>query len=178
VVLAKKGLQGASFSKILEESGAPRGSLYHHFPGGKDELVLEAIELAQSHGMAVIEKLAGHPADEVASAFINMLRTVLSRSNFEAGCSVVAVTVAAQTPELRERVGQIFYNWRRRLGELLEQGGVRPGRGDALAATLIAATEGAVVLARAEQSMAPFDLVANELLVVIGNEMSKGRASA
>src|SRR6185503_7714391 len=97
VLLAKKGLLGASFSKILEESGAPRGSLYHHFPGGKDELVLEAIELAQSHVMAVIEKLAGHPADEVASAFINMLRTVLSRSNFEAGCSIVAVTVAAQT---------------------------------------------------------------------------------
>jgi len=46
ILLAQKGLQGASFSEVLEASGAPRGSLYHHFPGGKDELVLAAVALA------------------------------------------------------------------------------------------------------------------------------------
>src|ERR1700761_5856097 len=75
VLLAKKGLQGASFSQILEESGAPRGSLYHHFPGGKDELVLEAIGLAQDQAMAVLEKLKGQPADQVATAFLELWRT-------------------------------------------------------------------------------------------------------
>src|SRR5579863_7657327 len=108
VLLAKKGLQGASFSQILDESGAPRGSLYHHFPGGKDELVLEAIGLAGDNAMAVLNRLEGRPATEIAQAFVGLWRLILTRSDFSAGCSVAAVTVAAETPELRNRAGQVF----------------------------------------------------------------------
>ena len=164
ILLAKKGLQGASFSQILEESGAPRGSLYHYFPGGKDELVLEAIGLAGDQALGILDRLAGKPADEVASAFIGLWRLVLTRSDFGAGCAVAAVTVAAETPNLRERAGQVFRRWREKLGQLLESGGVPAGRGAALAATLISSCEGAVILSRAEQTLEPFELVATEQL--------------
>ena len=167
VLLAKKGLQGASFSQILEESGAPRGSLYHHFPGGKDELVLAAIKLSGDNAMAVINRLEGRPATEIAATFIGLWRLVLTRSDFSAGCAVAAVTVAAETPELRSQAGEIFRLWRQRLGELLEVGGVPSGRGAALSASLIAACEGAVILSRGESSLEPFELVAADQLAII-----------
>src|SRR5580704_11164589 len=88
VLLAKKGLQGASFSQVLEESGAPRGSLYHHFPGGKDELVLAAIDAAARYALSAIEQQAGKPAPIVAEAFIDLWRQALTRSDFSAGCAI------------------------------------------------------------------------------------------
>lgn len=172
VLLARKGLQGASFSQILDESGAPRGSLYHHFPGGKDELVLEAINLAAGSALAALDKLAGRPADEVAAAFIGMWRSILTRSDFGAGCAVAAVTVAADAPELRSQVGEVFRRWRARLAELLEDGGLAPGRGAAVAVSLIAACEGAVLLSRAERSMEPLDLIAHEQIEGIRAQMA------
>jgi len=164
VLLAKKGLQGASFTELLQASGAPRGSLYHHFPGGKDELVLAAMDAASQRAASLLEPLRGQPADKVAERFIAFWRAVLTHSGLEAGCAVLAVTVASDAPELRERAGQIFRIWRSLLASLLHDGGVPIERADGLATTLIAACEGAVALARAEGSLAPFDLTAAEQL--------------
>ncbi|MGA7809044.1 TetR/AcrR family transcriptional regulator [Bradyrhizobium sp.] len=162
VLLAKKGLQGTSFSEVLEASGAPRGSLYHHFPGGKDELVLAALNAAGDQAMAVLDGLAGKPATEVTQAFIGLWRLVLTKSDFAAGCAVVAVTVAADSPALLGAAAEVFRTWRSRLGGLLAQGGVPADRALALSTGLISACEGAVILSRAERSFEPFDLVAAE----------------
>ncbi|TAJ46087.1 MAG: TetR/AcrR family transcriptional regulator [Herbiconiux sp.] len=167
LLLAKRGLQGTSFSEIIEASGAPRGSLYHHFPGGKDELVLAAVGAAGERAMAVLEQLSGRSAVDVATAFLALWRSVLTRSEFSAGCAVAAVTVAADSNELLDRAGGVFRGWRHSLSDLLTAGGVDERRAQALAASLIAAGEGAVVLSRAERSLEPFDLVANEQLAVI-----------
>jgi TetR/AcrR family transcriptional repressor of lmrAB and yxaGH operons len=167
VLLAKKGLQGASFSEILQASGAPRGSLYHHFPGGKDELVLAALEHAANQALGVLDRLSGKPAPEVAEAFLSLWRSVLARSDFSAGCAVVAVTVAAETPDLRARAAEVLRGWRERLVTLFVEGGIPKKRARALAASLVAACEGAVILARAECSFEPFDLVAAEQLAMI-----------
>ena len=167
VLLAKKGLQGTSFSEVLAASGAPRGSLYHHFPGGKDELILAAVGLAGDQALAVMDRLAGKSALEIAGAFLALWRMVLEKSDFGAGCAALAVTVAADTPELLDRAAGVFRGWRTRLSALLAEGGVPPKRAAALAATLIAAAEGAVVLARADHSFEPFDLVAVEQLAAI-----------
>ena len=167
VLLAKKGLQGASFSEILEASGAPRGSLYHHFPGGKDELVLAALEHAASQALGVLDRLSGKPAREVTEGFLSLWRSVLARSDFSAGCAVVAVTVAAESDDLRARAAEILRSWREKLVTLLVTGGIPKKKARALAASLVAACEGAVILARAERSFEPFDLVANEQLAMI-----------
>jgi AcrR family transcriptional regulator len=172
VLLAKKGLQGTSFSDVLEASGAPRGSLYHHFPGGKDELVLAALNAAGDQAMKVLNLLSGKPATEVAQTFIGLWRLVLGKSNFGAGCAVVAVTVAADSPELLERAAEVFRGWRSRLGALLADGGVPADRASALSASLISACEGAVILSRAERSFEPFDLVAAEQLRAVRAAMT------
>jgi TetR/AcrR family transcriptional regulator, lmrAB and yxaGH operons repressor len=167
VLLAKKGLQGTSFSEILEASGAPRGSLYHHFPGGKDELVLAALEHAASQALGVLDQLSGKYAREVAEGFLSLWRSVLARSDFSAGCAVVAVTVAAESEELRGRAADILANWRDKLAALFVESGIAKKKARALAASLVAACEGAVILARAERSFEPFDLVTAEQLAMI-----------
>src|SRR5271156_6908819 len=92
VLLARKGLQRASFSEVLEASGAPRGSLYHHFPGGKAELILAALGFAGDQALKLLEAQQGKPATDIARAFVGMWRTVLEKSKFGAGCTVAAVT--------------------------------------------------------------------------------------
>ena len=162
-LLAERGLQATSFSEVLSATGAPRGSIYHHFPDGKDQLVSEAVDLAAAHAVRLLDTVAGRPADEVAAFFLGMWREVLVRSDLDAGCAVLAVTVATDSPQLLDRTASAFRGWRARLAALLEEGGLRPHEAARFAATLIAASEGAVVLARAEQDLEPFDLVAEEL---------------
>jgi len=163
-LLAERGLDGTSFAEVLERSGAPRGSIYHHFPDGKDQLIGEALDAAGAVAIELLDRKAGAPAEEVAAWFVHIWREVLVRSDLEAGCAVLAVTVATESPELREHAARVFRTWRSRLAELLQEGGLHPDDAAPLAATLIASCEGAVALSRAEQSLEPFDLVADQLV--------------
>jgi TetR/AcrR family transcriptional repressor of lmrAB and yxaGH operons len=163
-LLARRGLQATSFSEVLEHSGAPRGSVYHHFPGGKDQMIGSALDAAGTRAIELLDRKAGAPAEDVATWFLHIWREVLIRGKFEAGCADLAVAVAAGSPELLDQTALVFRTWRRRLAELLEQGGLRPADAQRFAAMLVASSEGAVVLARAEQSLEPFDLVAEQLV--------------
>jgi len=171
-LLARKGLQATSFSEVLEQSGAPRGSVYHHFPGGKEQLIGSALDLAGDRAIDLLDRKVGAPAEEIAAWFLHIWREVLVRSNLEAGCAVLAVTVAADSPELRDHAAGVFRAWRGRLAALLEQGGLGPNDAARFAATLIASSEGAVALSRAEQNLEPFDLVAEQLLAQIRSLMA------
>jgi len=162
-LLARRGLQATSFSEVLDHSGAPRGSVYHHFPGGKDQMIAAALDTAGERAIDLLDRKAGAPAEEVTDWFLHIWREVLIRGRFEAGCAVLAVAVAADSPELLDQTARVFRSWRRRLAELLEQGGLRAQDAQRFAAMLVASSEGAVVLARAEQSLEPFDLVAEQL---------------
>ena len=163
VLLAKNGVAATSFSEVLEASGAPRGSLYHHFPGGKDELIAAAVDLAGDGAIALLDGLEGRPNDEILEEFIAMWRSVLTRSQFSAGCSVLAVTVDPSSPELLDHAATVFRAWRGRLSELFRAGGLADDDARRFATTVVAASEGAVVLSRAEQSFEAFDLVSEDL---------------
>ena len=167
LALARRGLQRASFAEVLEASGAPRGSLYHHFPGGKGELVLDALAAASERVTQALGATAGRPAPDVAEAFFAIWRKVLAVTDFGGGCAVAAVTVAAESPAQIDAAAAIFRAWRDKLTEGLAEGGVEAAHAARLAATLVSAAEGAVVLARAERAFAPFDLVAAELVAVV-----------
>lgn len=163
-LLARRGLQATSFSSVLAETKAPRGSIYHHFPGGKDELVTAAIGLAEQHAVTLLDSDMGKPATEVTKSFLAAWRALLTAADFEYGCALVAVTVAADAQALRERTAFAFRAWRQKLGDALEAGGLQADDAAAAAALLLAASEGAVVICRAEQDIRPFDLVASQLL--------------
>jgi TetR/AcrR family transcriptional repressor of lmrAB and yxaGH operons len=173
-LLARRGLQATSFSEVLEHSGAPRGSVYHHFPRGKDQMIGSALDAAGTRAVELLDRKAGAPAEEITAWFLHTWREVLIRGKFEAGCAVLAVAVAADSPELLDQTARVFRTWRRRLAELLEQGGLRAEDAQRFAAVLVASSEGAVVLARAEQSLEPFDLVAEQLVDQV-RALSQGR---
>ncbi len=164
VLLAKHGLQATSFSEVLALTGAPRGSVYHHFPDGKEQLVASALELAGTRAIDVLDQLEGASASEVTQRFLDLWRAILERSHYSAGCAVLAVTIATDSPQLLDQASTIFRTWRSRLADLLAAGGLDEADAGRFAAILVAASEGAVVLSRAEQSMEPFDLVAAQLL--------------
>lgn len=163
-LLARRGLDATSFSEVLAATGAPRGSLYHHFPSGKEQLMAAAVDLAGSLLIGALERCAGASAEEVVRHFLLIWRTVLTRSECESGCAVLAVTVATDSTELLAHATAVFRAWRERLTILLVQGGLGQESAHRFAMMLIASVEGAVVLSRAEQSMEPFEAVALHLL--------------
>jgi TetR/AcrR family transcriptional repressor of lmrAB and yxaGH operons len=163
-LLATKGVEGTSFAEVLEATDSPRGSVYHHFPGGKPELLHAALDLASQRGLAAMEATRGQPAAVVIERFLALWRGLLDYSRLTAGCAVIAVTVAANDDDLLDHAGTIFRTWTELLTDLCEAGGIDRKSARSLAVTVIAATEGAVAICRAERSVEPFEEVHNVLL--------------
>jgi AcrR family transcriptional regulator len=172
-LLARHGLQATSFAEVLEHTGAPRGSVYHHFPAGKDQMVGEAVDLAGDYLVGLLAPLSGASAVAVAEHFLAIWRGVLTQSKCGSGCAVLAVAVATDSPDLLNHAAAVFRRWRERLAELLEQGGLARKDARRFATVLVASAEGAVVMSRAEQDIEPFETVAKQLL-----EQARALASA
>jgi len=163
-LLATRGVEGTSFAEVLEATGSPRGSIYHHFPGGKPELLHAALDLTSERGLAAMEATRRQSPEVVVERFLALWRGLLDWSHLKAGCAVVAVTVAANDDELLDHAGTIFRTWTELLTELCADGGMEVDSARRLAVTVIAATEGAVAMCRAEHSKRPFEDVETVLL--------------
>jgi TetR/AcrR family transcriptional regulator, lmrAB and yxaGH operons repressor len=173
-LLATKGMEGTSFAEVLEATGSPRGSVYHHFPDGKPELIHAALDLASERGLTAMEATRGQPAAVVIGRFLALWRALLEYSHLTAGCAVVAVTVAAGDDDLLDHAGTIFRTWTELLTELCVVGGLDQASAHRLAVTVISATEGVVALCRAERSMEPFEDVEAVLLFLIKSLSAAG----
>jgi TetR/AcrR family transcriptional repressor of lmrAB and yxaGH operons len=163
-LLAMHGLQATSFSEVLALTKAPRGSIYHHFPKGKDEMIAAALKLSEERTTKAINGLASSSPEAITKGFLELWRQLLLRSDFAAGCSAVAVTVATDSVELLERATAIFRSWQQALANLLVDAGVSRKEAVEFATLLIAASEGAVVMSRSEKSLQPFELVSKNLV--------------
>jgi TetR/AcrR family transcriptional regulator, lmrAB and yxaGH operons repressor len=163
-LLAKGGLEGASLADVLEAANAPRGSMYHHFPGGKNQLVGEAIELAGRRSLEQMDGLDGQSPEAIADRFLDGWRELLVRTQFRAGCAVLAVTVAADSDEVLSRADSVFASWIQRLTQLFVAGGLPAPTASEYATGLIAASEGAVAISRAQRDLRPFEVVAKQLM--------------
>jgi len=159
LLLARDGYQATSFSEVLEASGAPRGSIYHHFPGGKDELVSLALDRQAARVIGGLDRLEGRTPAEVVERFAAWWRRGLESTDFAVGCSLVAVTASAGAGTLRDEAGVLFERWIARLASLFEGAGVDAGAAASFAAELLAAIEGAVAISRAQASFTVFDRV-------------------
>jgi AcrR family transcriptional regulator len=172
-LLATKGVEGTSFAEVLEATDSPRGSVYHHFPGGKPELLHAALDVASERGLAAMEATRGQPAAVVIERFLALWRALLDYSRLTAGCAVVAVTVAADDDDLLDHAGTIIRTWTGLLTDLCETGGMDITSARPLAVTVIAATEGAVALCRAERNIEPFEEVQTFLLSLVKSSDAK-----
>ena len=163
-LLATRGVHGASLLKVLEHTGAPRGSVYHHFPGGKEELILAALDLTGQRHDRFVDRSRGTSAEEITAGYLELWRRILIRSGLESGCPILAVTVSVPAGSLLDRAGEIFRTSQRHLVELYVEVGVVRAAAERFVTFLVASAEGAVVLARAQQDIDPFEVVAGQLL--------------
>ena len=164
-LIAERGVSGTSVDEVLAVSGAPRGSVYHHFPGGRAQLVQEAVELAGTSIGDLVRGAGDADPAAVFDAFLASWREALRASDYRAGCPVLAVAIESRdgTTTLVDTARATFDEWREALGEMLRRGGASPARARRLATLVVAAVEGAVVLSRAERTLKPLDEVGREL---------------
>src|SRR4029450_7026056 len=163
-LLATRGVHGASLLKVLEHTGAPRGSVYYHFPGGKEELILAALDLTGQRHDRFVDRFRGTSAEEITAGYLELWRRILVRSRLQSGCPILAVTVSVPAGPLLNRAGEIFRTSQRHLVELYVEVGVVRAAAERFVTFLVASAEGAVVLARAQQDIDPFEVVAGQLL--------------
>ncbi|MFR9788626.1 TetR/AcrR family transcriptional regulator [Streptomyces sp. MB22_4] len=176
-LLREYGASGTSVDKVLAHSGAPRGSVYHHFPGGRAQLVDEAVALAGDF-VARLFDAAARAGDPVAAvdAFFALWRDQLVGSDFRAGCPIVAVAVETNddAPQLARSAAAVFGRWQEALAALLVRHGLTEERGRRLGAFVIAAAEGAVIMCRAERSTAPLEAAAAEIHELLVHALNTG----
>ena len=166
-LLQHRGYYGTALSDILEASGAPRGSLYFHFPGGKDQLVIEATRLAVAETSRFLRATLDEAAEpgEGVRRFFAAAGTLLIESDFSFGCPVAPVILDAPDalPELAEVCREAFEEWVGLFRVRFESAGIPAERAERLALLVEAAMEGLLLIARARRDRAALDLVAEEL---------------
>jgi AcrR family transcriptional regulator len=174
LLVRERGARATSIDDVLAHSGAPRGSVYHHFPGGRQQLLSEAIDYAGEFVAGRIERAAN--ALEMLDVLLRDYREQLLRSDFRAGCPVVAVAIEAGDPEsdLHRRAGAAFGRWQELLERRLVAEGVSATRAAELAVLVIASVEGAIVMARARRDAQPLDDVHRQLRDLLHTEISEG----
>lgn len=165
-LFAERGYAATSFHDVIERSGAPRGSIYHHFPGGKAELGLEALRRTAEHtARRLTATAAGGTSLDAVRLLVTALGNVLRASDFHAGCAVAGV-VLDTTPDneaLLRQTAAAFASWRRALAEAFRREGATAAEARRLAVLVVAAVEGALMLARADRDIQPLTDVGREL---------------
>jgi AcrR family transcriptional regulator len=175
LLMRERGARATSIDEVLRHSGAPRGSVYHHFPGGREQLLAEAVDYA---GDVVAEAIARWAPEELLAGFdrfVAAYRKTLLATDFRAGCPVVAVAVEAREDEdaaAPVRAAAAFARWDAALVDRFAAAGIAPGRACELATLVLAAVEGALVLARSRRSTEPLDTIHAQLRRTIADELS------
>ena len=168
-LIRRKGVSGTGMREIVTEADAPRGSLQHYFPGGKEEIVSDALlwsgDVMARRTRRCLGELKSRAPSALLASIVDTWRRELTEERFLAGCPLVAAAAdtAATSKQLRQVLRRAFDGWLEPLSESLLDLGVPLERADDLAIVVIAALEGAIILARIRRDLTPFDALIREL---------------
>lgn len=166
-LLWAQGFHATGLQQILEESSAPKGSLYFHFPGGKEQLAAEAVRAAGGTVNGTIRKLFDeHDSVEAAlHALVEMWARGLEKSEFQRGCPIATITLeaASKSDVIRAVCEEMYAGWECLITERLVREGWGETRAAALATVILSALEGALILARARRDVAPLRTVGAQM---------------
>jgi TetR/AcrR family transcriptional regulator, lmrAB and yxaGH operons repressor len=156
------GYLGTALSDVVTESAAPRGSIYFHFPGGKEELATEVTLLHASDRIADINRAAAasETAAQLIEKFVGLERDELVASDYREGCAVAPIVIES-TPasdQLSDAARRTFHDLITTLAARLTEKGLPQARATQLATNVWAGVEGALILSRALRSPEPFDM--------------------
>ena len=182
LLFRKHGYNGAGFRQVVAESGAPRGSMYHHFPRGKVQLGIEAVEQA---GAFINDRLIEEAlkADDFPSAFENWWAWwigFIEDTDFAAGCPILAIAAEShpEAPELTAAARAVFDRWVATTRMGLEGAGLDKEKAEDFAVLILSAVEGATVLSRARGDREALARVGKRLAAIFRAELDSGAASA
>ena len=169
----QQGYHGTALQDILAAGGSPRGSLYFHFPGGKEEIGEAALTLA---GEAVRQAIA-RAAEASDSTEIFLTRIArgmaadLEKSGFREGCPIAttALETASQSEVLGAATRIAFQKWEGEIKRGLERFGMLPEQADPVATTVLSQLEGALLLARTYHSLEPMHRAEQALKLLVRN---------
>lgn len=163
-MIRRRGLNATSIREVAKHAQAPLGSTYHYFPGGKQQLAIEAVRWSSDTVAEILRaKLVDGPVDGLRG-FLTLWREIITGTDFEAGCPVVAVSIEADGTALAA-AAEAFDTWESMLADSLRDHGAEAP--EQLATLIVAAVEGAVVLCRAKRSAVPLDRVAAQLEALV-----------
>lgn len=166
-LLRRQGYAATGLGEIVARSGAPKGSLYFHFPGGKEELAIAAMERSAAQlrdAMAAILN-SSEDLDEAIGRLIGALAAGLEQSDFADGCPIatVALETASDSEPMRAAAQAAFDSWLQVLRERLLAAGLEPALAAQRALLVLAAVEGGLILARATRDVTPLVAVSSQL---------------
>lgn len=171
-LMRRRGYYATGLNDVLSASKAPKGSLYHYFPGGKEQLASESISRSAEFVTERIEAAfaASEDVGAVLRAFADVLARNLSRSDFRDGCPVATVTLDAssESQAIQASCAATFTSWRDAIAAQLQCRGHQPAEALELAVLLLSAFEGALVMARALRDVQPLYDVAGCLTRRLG----------
>jgi AcrR family transcriptional regulator len=158
-LLAEKGYAGMELRDVAERGKAPRGSIYHHFPGGKRQLAVEAAELEGAEIRAAIERsLSERGLAATLTMFGEMFRRRVKDQPERLGCPVAAAALARpEDPALAAAATKAFQSWEAPIAAALREEGVAKKDAATFAGLVVSTVEGALIRARAAGDEAPLD---------------------
>ena len=168
--LQRRGLHGSGLTELLAAAEAPKGVLYHHFPGGKTELAVAAIEATVLRLCAGLDAaLANGDPGAALMAWIGGAQKRLDASGYERGCPLATIALETTSGDgaIRAALAAGFAAVRERIAAGLVRAGYAPDGAQAVAALLVAAYEGGLLQARVAGSPEPMALVSQALLTVL-----------
>lgn len=167
-LIRRNGMAGTTMLEVVKASGGSRGSLYHYFPGGRSEMVADAVRSSIAEYSTGIEYLTTLPPVEAIPLMLDFWRAEAEASDYTAGCPIAAAALGGTTePVPRQLAGEAFARWTDAFSRMLTNGGVPAERAHALGTLALAAIEGAVILSLAQKSSEPMETVADQLISLI-----------
>jgi TetR/AcrR family transcriptional repressor of lmrAB and yxaGH operons len=154
-----RGYEGVGVAELLEKSGAPRGSLYFHFPGGKEEIGVEAVSRVGENVKSQFRSLHETGCDMayyIDQVFKTTAKGIKDR-DYKCSCPIAAIAAGMgdANPKLNETVRAVFASWEKEMSEAARSRGMTPKNAASFASAMLASIEGAMVVSKAQGSVAP-----------------------
>jgi AcrR family transcriptional regulator len=162
MLMRERGIHGVGLREIVTHSGGPRGSLGRYFPGGKTQLMTEAIDVALAGVYDGLDRtlVEAETFSDAIGMIVAPWRRVLVDHDFALGCPLTATIVdAADNDDLRVHVSEQLDRWQAAVADVYVKFGDPPAEANEQSTLLLAALEGALILARARRSTEPLDTV-------------------
>jgi AcrR family transcriptional regulator len=168
-LVRERGVAGTGVRDVVEHANAPRGSFQHYFPGGKDQLVSDALLWAGDYAAEWVDQYSAHARKPTPSGLfahlVSQWKREFTTRGFARGCPIMATAadLAGTDSPVGEPLRAALVRWEDAICNALVHMGVPAARGRRLSTLMLSTLEGAIMMARVHNSIRPLTTVVNDL---------------